>query len=84
LTLRSASISFSLFSASAFNLSFSNRCCYYLFDGICKHRMRDDMVYEIIGNFFDNKKDVKGWYEPIKKQNYVAPALNNSADDLPF
>lgn len=46
--------------------------------------MRDDMVYEIVGNFYDNKKDVKGWYEPIKKQNYVAPPLNNSVDDLPF
>jgi len=59
-------------------------CCYYLFDGISNHRMRDDMVYEIVGNFYDNKKDVKGWYEPIKKQNYVAPPLNNSVDDLPF
>ncbi len=59
-------------------------CCYYLFDGISNHRMRDDMVYEIVGNFYDNKKDVKGWYEPIKKQNYVAQPLNNSVDDLPF
>jgi hypothetical protein len=32
-------------------------CCYYLYDGISNHRMRDDMVYEVIGNFFDNKKN---------------------------
>jgi uncharacterized phage protein (TIGR01671 family) len=59
-------------------------CCYYLYDGISNHRMRDDMVYEVIGNFFDNKKDVKGWYELIKKRKYDAPPLNNSVDDLPF
>lgn len=29
-------------------------CCYYLFDGILNHRMRDDMVYEIIGNIHQN------------------------------
>jgi len=57
-------------------------CCYYLFDGICNHRMRDDMVYEIIGNFFDNKDLVKG-YPPCPK---VEPLITNksSSNDLPF
>jgi len=57
-------------------------CCYYLFDGICNHRMRDDMVYEIVGNFFDNKDLVKG-YPPCPK---VEPSITNknSADELPF
>jgi len=57
-------------------------CCYYLFDGICNHRMRDDMVYEIVGNFFDNKDLVKG-YLPCPK---VEPSIpnKNSADELPF
>ena len=26
--------------------------CYYLFDGVCNHRMREDVVYEVIGNIF--------------------------------
>lgn len=30
-------------------------CCYYLFDGVSHHRMRDDIEYEIIGNLFQNK-----------------------------
>ncbi len=30
-------------------------CCYYLDDGICKHRMRDDIEYEVIGNIYENK-----------------------------
>jgi uncharacterized phage protein (TIGR01671 family) len=29
-------------------------CCYYLFDGISNHRMRDDMIYDVIGNEFEN------------------------------
>lgn len=57
-------------------------CCYYLFDGISNHRMRNDIDYEIIGNFFDDKNDVKGWYEPQKVKNYVPPKLSNN--DLPF
>ena len=57
-------------------------CCYYLFDGISNHRMRNDIDYEIIGNFFDDKKDVKGWYEPQKEKNYIPPKLSN--DELPF
>jgi len=57
-------------------------CCYYLFDGICNHRMRDDMVYEIIGNFFDNK-DLAKVYPPYPK---VEPLITNksSSNDLPF
>lgn len=57
-------------------------CCYYLYDGISNHRMRDDMVYEIIGNFFDNKDLAKG-YPPCPK---VEPLIinKNSSDDLPF
>jgi len=57
-------------------------CCYYLFDGISNHRMRDDMVYEIVGNFFDNKNEVKG-YPPCPK---VEPLImsKNSVNDLPF
>lgn len=57
-------------------------CCYYLFDGISNHRMRDDMVYEIVGNFFDNKNEVKG-YPPCPK---VEPLImsKNSVDELPF
>lgn len=57
-------------------------CCYYLFDGISNHRMRDDMVYEIVGNFFENKNEVKG-YPPCPK---VEPLImsKNSANDLPF
>ena len=57
-------------------------CCYYLFDGISNHRMRDDMVYEIVGNFFDNKNEVKG-YPPCPK---VEPLImsKNSVDKLPF
>ena len=57
-------------------------CCYYLFDGISNHRMRDDMVYEIVGNFFDNKDEVKG-YPPCPK---VKPLImyKNLANDLPF
>lgn len=31
-------------------------CCYYLHDGISNHRMRNDMVYEIIGNDYENKE----------------------------
>ena len=26
--------------------------CYYLFDGVCNHRMREDVIYEVIGNIF--------------------------------
>ena len=26
--------------------------CYYLFDGVCNHRMREDVVYEVIGNIY--------------------------------
>ena len=26
--------------------------CYYLFDGVSYHRMREDVVYEVIGNIF--------------------------------
>ena len=26
--------------------------CYYLFDGVCNHRMREDVVYEVIRNIF--------------------------------
>ena len=26
--------------------------CYYLFDGSCYHRMREDVIYEVIGNIF--------------------------------
>lgn len=57
-------------------------CCYYLFDGISNHRMRDDMVYEIVGNFFDNKNEVKG-YPPCPK---VEPLImsKNSVNDFPF
>lgn len=57
-------------------------CCYYLFDGICNHRMRDDMVYEIIGNFFDNK-DLAKCYPTCPK---VEPLITSkkSVDDLPF
>jgi len=57
-------------------------CCYYLFDGISNHRMRDDIVYEIVGNFFDNKNEAKG-YPPCPK---VEPLITykNSVDDLPF
>jgi len=29
-------------------------CCYYLFDGISNHRMRDDIIYEVIGNIYEN------------------------------
>ncbi len=27
--------------------------CYYLFDGQNYHRMRDDIIYEIIGNIYE-------------------------------
>lgn len=30
--------------------------CYYLFDGMSYHRMRDDIQYHVIGNIFDNKE----------------------------
>ena len=26
--------------------------CYYLFDGVSYHRMREDVIYEVIGNIF--------------------------------
>ena len=26
--------------------------CYYLFDGVCNHRLREDVIYEVIGNIF--------------------------------
>ena len=26
--------------------------CYYLFDGSCYHRMREDVIYEVIGNIY--------------------------------
>ena len=26
--------------------------CYYLFDGVCYHRTREDVIYEVIGNIF--------------------------------
>ena len=57
-------------------------CCYYLFDGISNHRMRDDMVYEIVGNFFDNKNEVKGYPPCSKVEPLIMP--KNSANDLPF
>lgn len=57
-------------------------CCYYLFDGICNHRMRDDMVYEIVGNFFDNKNEAKGYPPCPKVEPLITP--KNSVDDLPF
>lgn len=40
-------------------------CCYYLNDGVSKHRMRDDITYEIIGNDFDNKN-----LSPLKEKEY--------------
>ena len=57
-------------------------CSYYLFDGISNHRMRDDIVYEIIGNFFDNKDLAKG-YPHVSKMEITK---NNSTklDDFPF
>ncbi len=57
-------------------------CCYYLFDGISNHRMRDDMVYEIVGNFFDNKNEVKGYPTCPKVEPLIMS--KNSADELPF
>ena len=44
--------------------------------------MRDDMVYEIVGNFFDNKSEVKG-YPTCSK---VEPLIKSkkSGDDFPF
>ena len=30
-------------------------CCYYLNDGTTNHRMRDDMVYEVVGNVYEGK-----------------------------
>ena len=41
-------------------------CCYYLNDGVSNHRMRDDMVYEVIGNDFDNKD-----LSPVKKKPVI-------------
>lgn len=38
-------------------------CCYYLNDGVSKHRMRNDFVYEILGNNFDNKE-----LSPVKEK----------------
>jgi hypothetical protein len=29
--------------------------CYYLFDGTSNHRMRDDIIYNVIGNIHENK-----------------------------
>ena len=29
-------------------------CCYYLFDKISNHRMRDDVIYVVIGNIYQN------------------------------
>ena len=57
-------------------------CCYYLFDGICNHRMRDDMVYEIIGNFFDNKDLVKKY--PTVSKMEITQNNKSNVDDLPF
>lgn len=44
-------------------------CCYYLNDGISKHRMRDDFVYEILGNDFDNKELSPLKENTIKKES---------------
>ena len=39
-----------------------NFMCYYLFDGASYIRMREDVIYEVIGNAYDN-------HELIKKQS---------------
>jgi len=31
-----------------------NWCCFYLCDGINKHRMRDDILYKVVGNIFEH------------------------------
>lgn len=48
-------------------------CCYYLNDGVSNHRMREDMVYEVIGNEYDNKE-----LSPLKRKVIF------DAKDLPF
>lgn len=50
-------------------------CCYYLNDGVSNHRMRDDMIYEIVGNIYENKE-----MSTIKKK----VIKNESPTDLPF
>jgi len=57
-------------------------CSYYLFDGISNHRMRDDIVYEIIGNFFDNKDLAKGYPDVSKME--ITKNNNIKLDDFPF
>ena len=49
-------------------------CCYYLNNGVSNCRMRDDMIYEIIGNDFENKD-----LSPIKKK-----PITCDVKDLPF
>ena len=36
-----------------------NFMCYYLFDGASNIRMREDVIYEVIGNAYDNPELVK-------------------------
>ena len=34
-------------------------CCFYLNDGIIKHRMRSDIMYKVIGNIYENPELLK-------------------------
>ena len=36
-----------------------NFMCYYLFDGASYIRMREDVIYEVIGNAYDNPELIK-------------------------
>ena len=36
-----------------------NFMCYYLFDGASNIRMREDVIYEVIGNTYDNPELIK-------------------------
>ena len=34
-------------------------CCFYLYDGVSNHRMRDDIIYEVMDNIIDNPSFLK-------------------------
>ena len=67
-------------------------CSYYLFDGVSKHRMRDDIEYEVVGNFFDDKELFKNINSNYIERNILSSykAIPNpinhkvDEDDLPF
>lgn len=40
-------------------------CCYYLFDGVSNHRMRDDILYEVIGNIYENPNLLSQSIQPL-------------------